>query len=276
MIILYHANCNDGSTSALAAWLKFGDEGHRYIAVTHGKPPPPEVAGQDVLIVDFSYPRDILLAMKARSILILDHHISAQKDLTQPFPANSHITAHFDMNRSGAMITWQYFFPDAPIPLLIKLIQDRDIWINAYPQSPFLTYGLTVFSTDFRDWKTLIDQPAILDKTIEAGESIFDYMHKQIARIKVNRKIHSIAGFKVPVVNAPSFMVSDLLHEILNDEPTAPFAAAYNDIIDQGLRNYSLRSENHREDVSVIAKKYGGGGHRNAAAFTVPLKLEDI
>lgn len=80
-----------------------------------------------------------------------------------------------------------------------------------------------------------------------------------------------IAGFTVPVINAPGFMNSDALHRILELEPDAPFTASYSDNLAQGIRNYSLRSMDEREDVSLIAKQLGGGGHRNAAAFTASL-----
>ncbi|NQZ07674.1 MAG: hypothetical protein HRT35_10980 [Algicola sp.] len=253
--------------------MKLGDQGNSYIAVSHGKPPPTEVVGEDVLIVDFCYPRDILLNMKAKSVLILDHHISAQKDLADPFPPHCNITAYFDMTRSGAMICWQHFFPDSDVPLLIKYVQDRDIWINDYPQSAYLTYGLSVFSEQFRDWRALIEDTDKLQEAVNAGESIFTFIHQQSQRIVASRKRQNIGGFDVPVINAPGFMASDILHIVLIEDPSAPFVASYSDILDQGVRSYSLRSEDHREDVSLIAKKYGGGGHRNASGFSIALEL---
>lgn len=275
MIILYHANCNDGSAAALAAWLKLGDQDHQYIAVKHRFPPPEAVKGQDVIIVDFCYPREQLINMQAKSILILDHHISAQKDLAQPFDPSLNITAHFDMTKSGAVLSWQYFFPDTPIPRLFTLIQDRDIWLNQHPESPYLNYGLNIFSQDFRGWKQLIEQQQTLDKTIEAGHAIYQFVDIQIKNIIKSRVYTKIAGFDVPIVNSPSFMMSDLIHQLLVVEPNAPFAAAYSDDLAHGTRYYSLRSEDNREDVSVIAKSLGGGGHRNAAAFNLNLDQLD-
>lgn len=276
MIVLYHANCNDGSASALAAWLKLGDDGHRYIAVTHGKAPPDAVKGQDVLILDFCYPRDVLENMGAKSIHILDHHISAQKDLSTPFAKEKNISYHFDMTRSGAALSWAYFFPDKPLPRLFQLVQDRDIWTNAFEQSAWLSYGLEVFSRDFRDWQQLIDADDALEEAIDNGHAIYRFVQQEADKLMQSRVVMSIAGHQVPVVNAPGFIASDLLHNILKLEPSVPFAAAYCDIIDQGVRYYSLRSEDGREDVSVIAKSFGGGGHRNASGFSVPLKLDAI
>jgi phosphoesterase RecJ-like protein len=43
----------------------------------------------------------------------------------------------------------------------------------------------------------------------------------------------------------------------------------------EGLVNYSLRSVGN-VDVSGIAKCYGGGGHKNAAGFTLKLKEDTL
>ena len=48
-----------------------------------------------------------------------------------------------------------------------------------------------------------------------------------------------------------------------------PFAACYWDT--PAGRVFSLRSTDDGVVVSAVAKKYGGGGHRNAAGFRVPI-----
>jgi nanoRNase/pAp phosphatase (c-di-AMP/oligoRNAs hydrolase) len=73
-----------------------------------------------------------------------------------------------------------------------------------------------------------------------------------------------IGGVNVPVCNAPYSMASDTGNLLSKGEP---FAATYTDLGD-GRRSFSLRSSDEGADVSVVAKKYGGGGHRNAAGFT--------
>jgi nanoRNase/pAp phosphatase (c-di-AMP/oligoRNAs hydrolase) len=39
-------------------------------------------------------------------------------------------------------------------------------------------------------------------------------------------------------------------------------------------RVFSLRSTDDGPDVSEIAKRYGGGGHRNASGFQMPIGWE--
>lgn len=80
-LILYHNHCPDGFCAAWVAHRQFGG-GADYIPVQYGQPPP-DVAGRDVFIVDFSYKRAVLLEMaeKANSVVVLDHHRTAEEDL---------------------------------------------------------------------------------------------------------------------------------------------------------------------------------------------------
>jgi len=63
-LVIYHANCIDGYTSAWAAWRKYGDDAE-YLPASYGDPAP-DVTGRWVLVVDFSYPRDVMLKWTLR------------------------------------------------------------------------------------------------------------------------------------------------------------------------------------------------------------------
>ena len=96
-LVLYHANCMDGFSAAWAVWKKFGDADTEYLPAKYGDAPP-DVTDRDVVIVDFSYKRDVMLTLNraANQLLCLDHHKTAEADLKDlPF-------ARFDMERSGA------------------------------------------------------------------------------------------------------------------------------------------------------------------------------
>jgi hypothetical protein len=77
------------------------------------------VTGRHVVMVDFSYKRDVLLKMAEKSahILILDHHKTAEADLVD-LPAN--VECVFDMNRSGPNVAWDRYFPNQRPPKLIE------------------------------------------------------------------------------------------------------------------------------------------------------------
>lgn len=125
--VLYHANCKDGFGAAWAAYQHFG-ESAKYIPVQYSEPLPEIEDGDNVFIVDFSYSRDILVPLSERcNLTVIDHHKTAFEALT------GLNFATFDMNRSGAVLTYKHFFPDRTPPDLLFYIQDRDLWLWNLP-----------------------------------------------------------------------------------------------------------------------------------------------
>ena len=87
-IVLYHKNCQDGRGAAWAAHQLFGQHAE-YIPVQYGEPIP-EYKGYNIFIVDFSYPKDDLIALgKDNFVQVIDHHKTAQEDL-KDFPERSY------------------------------------------------------------------------------------------------------------------------------------------------------------------------------------------
>src|SRR5277367_4902796 len=107
-ICIYHGNCADGFG---AAWVVRKALGAVDFHPGVYSEPPPDVTGREVVMVDFSYKRPVLLGMakSAESILVIDHHKTAAEDLASlPVP---NIDAVFDMEHSGAILTWNHYFP---------------------------------------------------------------------------------------------------------------------------------------------------------------------
>ena len=259
-LCIYHNNCADGFG---AAWVVRHALGGRveFHAANHGETPP-DVRGRTVLIVDFSYKRPVLLQMAevATSITILDHHRSAEKDLVD-LPDN--VYAEFDMNRSGAMIAWNHFFPRETPPSLIEHIEDRDLWRFELPGTREIQAAVFSYPYDFEVWDELMSYEGMALRL--QGESIERKHFKDIAEFRAAAQ-HTmvIAGHQVPVLNVPYFYASDAGHQMAED---APFAACYWDTPEG--RTFSLRSREGGLDVSEIAARFGGGGHRHAAGFRI-------
>jgi hypothetical protein len=226
-----------------------------YCPVSHGDPPPELPPDASVLIVDFAFPREVTLALKARvrALVILDHHKSAQEEIGDlPF-------VHFDMDRSGAMLAWQYCHPDEEPPPLIGYVQDRDLWRFELPNSRAVTAALGSYPMDFQVWSTL----DVADLARE-GEAILRFRDQTVASIVGFARWGEIGGYRVPVVNATAHW-SDVGEAMLKKYPEAPFVGAWFEDA-EGTRRWSLRSR-PGFDVSVVAKKLGGGGHAQASGF---------
>ncbi|HUY61182.1 MAG TPA: DHHA1 domain-containing protein [Candidatus Dormibacteraeota bacterium] len=249
-LVIYHGDCPDGFGAAYAAWKRFGETA-TFVAARHGDPPPP-VDGRAVLIADFSYPRPVLLALaeRARELLVLDHHRSAQAELGDlPF-------CQFDMERSGAVMTWEHLHQE-PVPPLLQYVQDRDLWRHALPETAEVSAALSAHPLDFQVWDGLSVE------TLRAeGLALLRYQTQLVDRMVARAHPLEILGVQVPAVNSP-VLQSELGDRLATGQP---FAAIWWQGGD-GLARWSLRSTPAGADVSEIARRYGGGGHRNAAGF---------
>lgn len=262
-LCIYHGNCADGFGAAWVVRKFYEDKEVDFHAGVY-QDPPPDVTDRDVIMVDFSYKRPILLDMaaKARSILILDHHKTAQADLVD-LPI--HVATVFDMERSGCMIAWDYFFPSLNAPRLLAHLEDRDLWRFKLQNTREIQAAVFSYPYDFEVWdKLMYDQSLNL---VDEGKAIERKHFKDIDELlTVVQHERNIGGYIVPVANLPYIYSSDAGHKMAKNKP---FAACYWDVPDG--RVFSLRSNEKGIDVSEVAKQYGGGGHRNAAGFKVSL-----
>ena len=269
-LCIYHGNCPDGFAAAWAVYHALGDDVEFHKGIHQQL--PPDVSGLDVYLVDFSYKKPVLEGMleQAASITILDHHISAQQDLADLLSSGK-VGGLFDMNKSGAMLAWEWFHADKPAPKLIQHIQDRDLWQFKLEGTKQITMGLASYPYDFVLWNKLMNSsPDELELLKRDGEALVRKLHIDI-KILIDSGVRRmvIGGYNVPVLNAPAAYVSEAGNILANGEP---FAACYWDHADG--RSFSLRASETGEDVSKVAKQYGGGGHVKASGFTVDLGWE--
>lgn len=286
-VCIYHNNCIDGFGAAWAVNQHFGDY-TRYVAANYSDDIPTDVLNQHVLLVDFSYSKENLqeLARSAKTVTIIDHHKSAREALAEyiiPGAVNAFnieervaiekwgtIRAIFDMEKSGAVLTWEFFnrYPTQEAPYLLQLIQDRDLWKFQIPESKDMHAYLSSVPTDFTIWDTIdirMQSPSSLIDVLEEGAAINRKHLKDINdALADNVRLASMAGYIVPIANMPYKQASDAGHILANGHP---FAATYFD--SSTHRVFSLRSAKDGIDVSLIAKKWGGGGHFHAAGFSI-------
>ena len=264
--VLYHAGCNDGFGAAWAAWQKLGDKA-QYIATHHGEPFPQLYADSEVIMLDMAYPRARHEELRkfVKSLVVVDHHKTAVEDIGD-LP-----DVHVELNNSGAVLAWEHFHPGVEIPVFLRYIEDRDLWRYKLENSREVHSALSSYKMDFELWTWLSTRgtKALAEEgtpILRYRDQASDFLARQAFRMK-------IAGHEVPVVNCTS-MNSEVGEKMNLLNPDDAFVASYFEKRD--IRCWSLRSQG-KIDVSEIAKKYGGGGHPNAAGFTESIhkKRED-
>jgi hypothetical protein len=250
--VLYHGNCYDGFGAAYAAWKAFGDNAE-YIpcAYNEGSLPLDQVPdGSEVYVVDYSFPREDLLRKRPRfkTLVVLDHHATAEENL------RGLDFCVFDMNRSGAMIAWDYFHPGNKAPLLIEHIQDRDLWRFKLVGTHYVHLALLAEPFDFQVWDTL-DVPSLMT----SGQTLAKFQRQQVENICLKAVLMKVGPEIIPVANT-SVYFSEVPSRLLELHPTAPYAAYYYDLLNKKtggwVRQWGLRSRQDY-DVSVVARLFG-------------------
>lgn len=272
-LCIYHGNCFDGFGAAWVIRRAWNGNGLFHAGV-YGDPLP-DVDDRNVILVDFSYPRDMLVSLshRAASVTWLDHHASVSEDhaaftsLALPGEGAA-MRGIFDEKRSGAGLAWDYCNRGVPRPALIDYIEDRDLYRFALPDSRLVHAALSSYPFDFQTWDQLMVWP--IREFIAEGVTLERKHLRDIATLlPVVQRTMRIGGHTVPVANLPMTMTTDAGNDMAF---SAPFAACYWDT-PRG-RVFSLRSAPDGLDVSRIAEKYGGGGHPHAAGFEMPRNWE--
>ena len=266
-LILYHGRkCPGGFGAALAAWLYYGDSAE-YLGLDHGDITTvdelPPVAGRTVYILDFSFSADILQAIdeRASKLVMLDHHKSAAEKLTG-FACRCGVV-HFDMDKSGARLAWEFFHPHEPIPELLKYVEDRDIWKWEFAESAGFLSALDMEEQDFARWRDIASftpgQPTMF---MARGAAMDEKYRKLAADIAEGAQPLVFNGIEGLMVNAPG-MFHSLVGDILSAK-TGTFALMWS----AGAKGVKAGLRSQRNfDCIALAESMGGGGHAQACGF---------
>ncbi len=250
------------------------------------------------------------MAARAHTITQIDHHASARSawaaQLTDEPSGYSHythpnlpLTVIFDLGKSGARLAWEHFHPQTPIPLLLQHIEDQDLWRFKLSGTRAFGRALRLQPFDFLIWhRFCIDADASTSAAYQAliaqGEAVEAFVQREIeglahGRLRMAARLRgepvdamqalrhgqavvtdgeqSWLAMPGIAVNANVVFASELGHQLA--EQCSTFGLIWQ-LSGDGEVKVSLRS-NGSIDVSVIALRYGGGGHPNAAGFRLPL-----
>ena len=257
--VIYHADCTDGFGAAYSAWKQLGNRAE-YHACKHGTPPP-NVAGKVVVILDFSFDNATTKKMiaEADGLLVIDHHKSAMVEL------HDISNTVFDMTKSGAILSWEFFHPGKEAPKFIKYIQDRDLWKWELEYSKEFSAAFDMVPFEFEEFEKFEDD-SVFDDACKRGSYILAYSKTVVKKVCEKAQPRKIDGKDVLVVNASHWM-SEIGARLA---PDCDFALIWFWDHEDALTKVSLRAFHDAVDVSEISKKFGGGGHKKAAGFQLP------
>lgn len=284
-VVVVHAPCTDGFAAAVAAWrfnaaLTIMGLTHAQLDGLHD-----ELRGKCVLFVDIapkSYER--LMAYGMYDFGILDHHDTSLLALSDLM----HADAVFDLNTSGCVLAWRYFFPDIPVPPALRVVEARDLWRKATVVDCDLLWTAlnAIGRTCFYCWRDLL----AID-TMEALQTLVTPELRAVEQDRQRRVADIAAGaaqrqltahgarMRAWVVNCTdAACTSDVGDTILTKN-----AGRANDVALMARYmtaecewRVSVRSMGVVGRALMVARAYGGGGHAHAAAFTHRGSLEAL
>jgi hypothetical protein len=298
-IVYYHGGCPDGWCAAYIAKMKYPKA--ELVPLSYGAfnfgSLLIQVTGKEVLMVDFSLKsreENDELALASKSLLILDHHKTAQEIIGDaPY-------AKFDMSRSGAGLAWDYLFGKDSVlaksyddvgmlnyeprfvhnlsyyqvkrPWWVDYTEDQDLWRFKLPNSREVNAYLNVQARTVEGWTQMLQFLSIgledsLIQVVRLGGAIRQHIDLVVkAGLKnLNPGVWYTQGhfYTVGVVNNGYIGISEIGEAVYN--ANYDIALVWHEDGEGSVR-FGLRSK--VADVGAIAKSFpGGGGHKASAGF---------
>ena len=264
-MICIHHNDLDGRCSAAIVRRYFKEGIDVVFHETDYKDPVPlgRVAGEDVVIVDFSYkPDDMLNIVElANSVVWIDHHATARDYPYQYLPG---LRDFADKSKSGCELTWLHYFPTEQMPMAVQLIGDYDKWALSLEDSKVFYEGMKLEKHGPEEylWRELLDAAywKKVKEIIDAGRIATKYRDNYCAGLCKSFGYETeIDGRRAYACNQFMFGSGGFVHYFAQ----YPLCIAY---LHDG-KQFTVSLYSTTVDVGQIAKGHGGGGHKGAAGF---------
>ncbi len=272
MKIIYHSRDLDGYTSGAILKMKFPEA--ELIGYDYGQPIPWIDKGEDIILVDVSFPMVDLFDMAAnsKSMVWIDHHASAIKDYEACDIVPVRLEVVLMDGIAACELAWNWAFPDRELPVAVRLLGQYDTWRNQNKEFwdrfvlPF-QYGMRTicnspetFPMDIMKYIEVFE----LNEIINIGNIILVYQSEQDAKSCENAFEFDWKGYRIIAKNGGSFN-SNAFKAVYNPEKhdiMMPFKFTGKYWV------FSLYTEKDI-DCSALAKSMGGGGHKKAAGFQI-------
>jgi uncharacterized protein len=276
--IIYHNADNDGMASAWIARERLVAEGNAVVLIGYQYGDPlneidaiPD--GSWVYMLDVSLKAAEMVALAARTNLTwVDHHERENKEiapLLEPYA-----TQVVYGTKSACRLTWAYFNPVSNEPKWVNLVGRYDVFDKAdmnlweFEILPF-EYALRAFVNGVDSFTVVHDTAYSVNEWLRDGRNICEYLQRQ-----ANKRIEY--AHKTLFLGLPALVISGETGDFWyntprykKEKPTLLVFPRY----DFAKRSWkvSLRQGADEEpcDCAELASRYGGGGHLNAAGFTV-------
>ena len=276
-LILYHRDL-DGLASALIARKEFPDA--RMVDVQYGEEIPVIKENEErIILVDFSYDKDTMnfLQKTAKEFIWIDHHKTASKLFMWDLP---NIKGKRSLDKAACMLTWEYFNKgnEKAYPYGIRLIADRDMWKFEYGNDTKAFNEYLQFydlKNDIEKIESLIfSDVGAINTYIDEGLILLKYKEAMIKKIVKSGEIEQLdmgcPYEEVTFTCYSNIFISDIADYVFKNYEEVEIVEIHKiKFVDKKWKTITSLRSRGKVDVSKIAEEHGGGGHHNAAGYTV-------
>ena len=241
----------------------------------------PSLGDEETIVVmtDISLPANLMQELQKRGdkFIWIDHHKTAielsEKEGYGKVPGSRLI------GDSASLLTWQYFFNGEQVPKIVYWVDRYDVWKQGPDWNEVMEaqYGMRHQMNNpkdekaFEEWIIRFYNDNIMEEVFYDGKTILAYETEQ-ARIKCSKAFDVMfEGLLFSAINNP-IGGSSILNSYRGPDHQGLMVFSYHGKKQRWVVSLYKNELNEGVDLSVIAKKYGGGGHAGACGF----ELNDI
>jgi len=270
MYCFYHSADFDGHCSGAIVKRMFPEVKLRGIDYGQQFPWEEVEPGETVFMVDFTLQpfEDMARLIKYADVIWLDHHIAAIRERD----AWGELLTYYgeqEVGLAGCELTWNYLYPNKTMPMAVYHTGRFDVWDHSHEYTLPFQSGLKLYNSNPNNnelWDELLEpgENKLFYEILDKGCVVLDYItadnEKYVAACAFET---SFEGYRALVVN--KMLTNSQLFDSMFEESNCDFMVTFG--WQRGKWLVSLYSPEGGVDVSVIAVKYGGGGHANASGF---------
>lgn len=222
-IVIYHKNCQDGLTSAYI-FKYYCEKQNKNIEIipcyhTGEELDLNKLKNKNIIMVDIMTDNYENIFNISNNMCILDHH----KTALNKYKNENYIL--FNMNKCGAVMSYEYCKPEITIPKFIKCIQARDLWLWNEEYAEEFTTGYFEKTNNneidnYELFKKLIDDKDLLlfNEIVEYGKELINIKNNKIKECFEKIKIVNVKILNTEkIYNIIKFNANDEEYKLRSD-----------------------------------------------------------
>ncbi len=279
MLCIYHIADHDGKGSGAIVKRVFPEA--ELLGLNHDMEIPYDIIAQHdkIVVCDFALPVDFMFELSEKiDFTWIDHHASVIDQYNaEILKGKKEIKGVRRVGQAAIELCWQYFYPDCPVPLGVELLAKNDLFDLRDPRVRPFEFAMQSFgvnSPDDKIWTELFENRLNIEAMIEEGKRILSWINVRNYRLVRSMAFEAeVDGLKCICANMPQGY-SSFYDSLENREY---YDVMINFYMNRKRKwNLSFYSSKKEVDVSRLAAKFGGGGHRGAAGASALDELPDF